>query len=152
MENFDLTRKQSMFSKLRNVSVNKSSIDRSIQDFEDQVNNSDLSMIQLRLNQISATIYKENGTIDEMIKDLELCLPTGNNNKKLFHIFYQSKAFLDLVVCVNNTNPKYLEKLLVFIEKLLRGNKYIAKYLSKNIEFLKRIFVLMKNPVRYFIY
>jgi hypothetical protein len=108
----------------------------------------ELQNIQIKIDQVRSIITKENGNIDDLIKDLELCLPSGNNNKNLCQIFFKSKTFLDLIELINIDNNKHLTKIIVFIEKLLKGNKHASKYLGKNMEFIRRIFILMKTNVK----
>jgi hypothetical protein len=84
--------------------------------------------------------------INEILKDLEILLPSYNNNKKLMQVFYHSKLFLNLIDIIDVVNQECLGKLLGFIEKLLKNNKNLSKYLSKNYDFINTVMKLMMVP------
>ena len=88
-----------------------------------------------------------NVKITEILKDLEILLPSYNNDKKLMQIFYHSKMFLSIINLINILNPESLIKLLNFLEKMFKNNKNLSKYLSKNYDFINLIMKLMLNPV-----
>jgi len=92
----------------------------------------------------------EEQEISDIIKQLEFFLPVGNNNKLMNFLIYNTKSFLSIIECLNYTKPKHIMNLLVFIEKMIKANSNIAKYVSYNISFLKLILKLMQDKVNYF--
>jgi hypothetical protein len=107
--------------------------------------NSELLDMKGYINTLQSKIGKED--ITEILKNLEYYLPLGNNNKNFDEYIYNSKIFLEVVQCLNFSSESNEYKLLCFIEKFLRGNRHIAKYLSRNIEFVRTVLRLMKKQV-----
>lgn len=149
MERLNINSKRSIYSYIKNKNYEKIAEDIPFKTCEEFIYNTEMVKIQERIRELQKRVIKESQDINEIIKELEYCLPIGNNNKNLSQIFYNSKLFIPLIECVNFAKAKFLGKLLSFIEKLLRGNKHIAKYLSKNIEFVRKIMTLMKNQVSF---
>lgn len=103
--------------------------------------------IKLAIDEIEIHAQNNNSNkIVEILKDLEVLLPSYNNNKKLMQVFYHSKLFLNLISLIDIVSQETLGKLLIFIEKLLKNNKSLSKYLSKNYDFINSIMKLMMLP------
>ncbi len=103
--------------------------------------------IKLAIDEIEIHARNNNSNkIIEILKDLEVLLPSYNNNKKLMQVFYHSKLFLNLINLIDVVGQETLGKLLIFIEKLLKNNKSLSKYLSKNYDFINSIMKLMMLP------
>ena len=103
--------------------------------------------IKLAIDEIE--IYSKNNDsakIVEILKDLEILLPSYNNNKKLMQVFYHSKLFLNMISLIDIVSQEVLGKLLNFIEKLMKNNKNLSKYLSKNYDFINNIMKFMMIP------
>ncbi len=111
--------------------------------------NSEIIKIQECILNLRRKVSSEKEDISEFLKNLEYFLPIGNNNKNLEIYLYNSKLFLDIVECIQFAANKHIQSLLTFLEKIIRGNKYIARYLSKNMEFVRTIINLMKVNVSY---
>ena len=103
--------------------------------------------IKLAIDEIE-TLTKNNEIqkIACILKDLEVLLPSYNNNKKLMQIFYHSKMFLPLINLIDIIGHDSLIKLLNLLEKLFKNNKNLSKYLSKNYDFINSIIKLMMIP------
>jgi molybdenum cofactor biosynthesis enzyme MoaA len=85
--------------------------------------------------------------ITEIIKQLEYFLPLGNDHKLMNFLIFNSKNFIDIIECINYAKPKHMLNLLHFIEKMVKTNPNIAKYISNNKSFLKQILKLMQDKV-----
>lgn len=109
---------------------------------------------QLELKKLIKKLQKkviEEQDITEITKQLEYFLPLGNNNKLMSFLVFNSKNFIEIIECVNYAKPKHIQNLLHFIEKMIKTNPNIAKYISNNKSFLKKILKLMQDKVSEFI-
>lgn len=140
-----LSTKESIFSIIKNKPLNKIDLKMTFQMNEEIAINAELIKMQEKVKELRYKISDDKEDITQTIKDLEFILPTGNNNKKLNQIFFNSKIFIEVIECLKYTNQKFEVKLLNFIEKILKGNKHISNYLANNKEFIRTIFKLMKN-------
>jgi len=64
------------------------------------------------------------------------------------YLIYNSKNFLDIIECLNFVNSKNVLSLLNFIEKMIKTNTNISKYISNNKSFLRLILKLMQDKVK----
>jgi hypothetical protein len=112
---------------------------------------SEIDKMHRLVYELQYKITKPKEDITDTLKNLEYYLPLGNNNKELSDYLYNSKLFLNIIETVSlDIKEATMLKLLVFIEKIIKGNRFIAKYMSRNSEFLKRILKLMKINVKAF--
>lgn len=105
----------------------------------------ELIKLQERVHELQRRVTNELSDITEILKELEYYLPLGNNNKKLNQIIFSSKIFLPIIESITYAKPRFIPKILAFIEKMLRGNKHISKYLGGKPEFIKKILNFMKK-------
>jgi hypothetical protein len=147
MERHVELKNKSVFSFLKNQSLVRLSHDKILSSCKEEGVNAEIMKIKMKISELQALVCKDSSDLSEVLKQLEYYLSLGNNDKNLNLLLFNSKIFLQIVECVNISKQKYLFKLLNFIEKMLRGNKYIAKYLSKKHEFIRRILELMKNTI-----
>jgi hypothetical protein len=138
--------KKSIFSFLQNQQFNKNNTKEAFLITEELMISSEILKMNEKINELSTKINQENlnSEINDLLKDLEYFLSTGNNNKKVCQFFFNSKMFLQIIECLSFCRTPYLSKLLTYIEKMLK-NKNIARYLSKNKQFIRMILKLMKS-------
>lgn len=106
----------------------------------------EVTKMQAAVAKLRSKIIINKEDINDVLSELEFFLASGSNDKKLSQIFYSTKFFLELIECMNIAKNWHMHKLLTFFEKILRGNKYIAKYLSKNSHLVRKILCQMQNP------
>jgi hypothetical protein len=112
---------------------------------EEVILSAEIIKLQERVNELQRRVINELSDISEILKELEYYLPLGNNNKKLNQIIFSSKIFLPMIESLTYAKPRFIPKLLSFIEKMLRGNKHISRYLGSKPEFIKKILTFMKK-------
>ena len=89
----------------------------------------------------------EEQDISDVTKQLEYFLPLGNDPKLMNFLVFNSKNFIEVIECLNYARTKHIPNLLVFIEKMIKTNTNIAKYISHDKSFLKLILKLMQDKV-----
>ncbi len=88
-----------------------------------------------------------NEDASDLLKEIELYLPMGNNKKEMDYLLYNSKYFLDVMEFLNFSDSRNTLYLLQFIEKIFRTNSNISKYIANKKSFLSLILKLMKEKV-----
>jgi hypothetical protein len=118
-----------------------------LQTFKMNGVNSEIDAIDRLIHQLRSKCGKSNEDITEVLKNLEFYLPLGNNDKEICQHLYYSKLFIGIIEALNTASDANTTKLLGFIERFVRGNRYLSKYLSRNICFVRKVFKLMMNQV-----
>lgn len=147
MERYFEGQKKSIYEFIRNRNFGK--YDNIIPEkiVELQNNSEEEKELKKLIKKLQKKVSEEHDIID-LIKQLEYYLPLGNNNKLMNYLVYNSKNFLDIIECLNYVNPKNTLSLLNFIEKMIKTNTNIAKYISNDKSFLKLILKLMQDKVK----
>jgi hypothetical protein len=112
---------------------------------DDFLVNSQINKLLNIIEDLRRKILIDSDEITNTMKELEYFLPQGQNNSKLKYLLYNTKSFLSVIECLNFVKKKNQGKILSLVEKMMRGDKYIAKYLSSNMDFIKKILILMEK-------
>ncbi len=147
MERYFEGQKKSIYEFIRNRNFGK--YDNIIPEKITELHNNSEEEKELKrlIKKLQKKISEEND-ITDLIKQLEYYLPLGNNNKLMNYLIYNSKNFLDIIECLNFVNSKNVLSLLNFIEKMIKTNTNISKYISNNKSFLRLILKLMQDKVK----
>jgi len=108
----------------------------------------DFNKINIAINKLQHKI-SSNDSIDEITKEFDFCIATNNinNNKTVLQAFYNSKLFLSIIDCLSDVSETNALKLLTLVEKIMKNNKQIAKYLAKNVDFINLVMKFMLKKV-----
>jgi hypothetical protein len=143
MERHKIFEEKSIYYLLKNQDKNKIESIKLHNISEEVIISAEILKLHGIVNELQTRVGNELSDVNEILKELEYYLPIGNNNKKLNQIIFSSKIFLPVIECLNHAKGRFILKLLTFIEKMLRGNKNISRYLANNQDFIRKILVLM---------
>jgi hypothetical protein len=119
-----------------------------IQTFKMNDVNNEIDRMDRMIHQLRSKCGKNKDDITEVLKNLEFYLPLGNNDKEISKHLYHSKLFIGIIESLNTASENNTTKLLGFIERFVKGNKHLSKYLSRNIDFVRKVFKLMRTQVK----
>jgi len=134
--------KKCLFSFIQNSHFKRLSLKNPEELIEDALLAKEIQKIEEKLKELRSICINENQNVADILKELEVFVSLGNNNKLLNQFFCNSKSFIEIVECLDFSHEIHLKKILNFIERMLK-NKSIARYLVKKKEFIKKIFTLM---------
>jgi hypothetical protein len=145
MERLTINENKNFYFFLKSKNLTKISSEKCLALSDDYLFNSQINKLINIIEDLRRKILIDSDQISDTIKELEYFLPQGQNNDKLKYLLYNTKSYLSIIDCLNFVKKKNQAKLLSLIEKIMRGDKYIAKYLSSNTEFIKKILIMMEK-------
>ena len=148
MERYNQNQKKSIYEFIKNRNFGKYDqlIPEKILDF--QFHNDEQNQLKKLINKLQKKILEDTNETIDILKETEYFLPLGNNSKSMNYLLFNTRNFLDIIECLNSCRPRHILNLLNFIEKMLKHNSNISKYISNNKSFLRLILKLMQDKVK----